>query len=112
MSEIAAYAELKIMTSPSTSFSSRISIPKHVLVRLFPHEAVLLNLETESYHGLDEVGTRMWQVLAGSATLQEAFDSLQSQYEVDPDTLRRDLAEFVEDLARRGLVELGDGAAA
>jgi len=33
------------------SFSDRVEVPKHVLVRLLEKESVLLNLETEHYHG-------------------------------------------------------------
>ncbi len=44
-------------------FASRVAAPRHVLVRALDRESVLLNLETERYFGLDEVGTRMWQLL-------------------------------------------------
>jgi hypothetical protein len=93
------------MTIASTA---EITIPKHVLVRVFENESVLLNLESENYHGLDDVGSRMWQALSESKTIQDAYEKLQSQYDVDAATLQKDLNEFVERLVQRGLVEIRD----
>jgi hypothetical protein len=86
--------------------SAEITIPKNVLVRVFENESVLLNLESENYHGLDDVGTRMWQALSESKTIQDAFEKLQTEYDVDAAPLQKDLNDFVERLVQRGLVEL------
>jgi hypothetical protein len=69
-------------------------------------ESVILNLSTESYFGLDEVGTRMWLALTGSDTIQHAYESLLTEYDVDPDILRSDLTRLIEELVSRGLLEL------
>jgi hypothetical protein len=90
----------------SISFTMQVSVPKHILVRTFENESVILNLETESYHGLDDVGTRMWQALTGCESIQAAYESLLSDYEIDPASLRQDLQEFINQLVTRGLVEL------
>jgi len=90
------------------SLTSEISVPKHVLVRVFQNESVLLNLDSEYYHGLDDVGTRMWQVVTQSKTLQDAYDLLLSEFEVDAATLEKDLIDFIERLVQRGLLEVHD----
>ena len=90
----------------SINYAMKISVPKHVLVRVFENESVILNLDTESYHGLDDVGTRMWTVITQSASIQEAFEALLSAYEVEPTRLRQDLDDFLEKLRQRGMVEL------
>jgi hypothetical protein len=91
------------------SFKSKISVPKQVLVRTFQDESVLLNLASESYHGLDDMGTSMWQALIQSENIQAAYESLLSEYEVDEATLQKDLGAFIETLIERGLVEVIDG---
>jgi DNA-directed RNA polymerase subunit H (RpoH/RPB5) len=88
------------------SFTAHISVPEHVLVRSFENESVLLNLQTEYYHGLDDVGTRMWNLLIQSKSIQEAYETLLAEYDVDPANLRQDLIDFVAELTERGLVEL------
>ena len=72
------------------SFQQRVTIAPDVLFRVIGDEAVLLNLESELYLGLDSVGTRMWLVLQESPTIQAGYDTLTGEYEVAPDVLRRD----------------------
>lgn len=93
----------------SLDYAMKILVPKNVLVRVFENESVILNLDTESYHGLDDVGTRMWTALTQSADIQEAFEALLSEYDVDPARLRQDLDDFLEKLRQRGMVELVGG---
>ncbi len=91
------------------SFAKRIRVPPHVLVRLVEGEAVLLNLSSERYYGLDEVGARMWTVLTSASCIQEAYESLLQEYEVEAGQLRQNLEELVEELRQNGLVEVGSG---
>ncbi len=72
-------------------------------------ESVILDLDSESYFGLDQVGTRMWQLVTEADSIQTAFDNLQEEYEVETDRLRADLTELLEVLLARGLIELADG---
>jgi hypothetical protein len=86
----------------------RVSVAPNVLVRELQGESVLLNLDSEAYFGLDEVGTGMWRALAASATLDEACDLLLAEYDVEPRQLREDLEAFVSELAKAGLVDIVD----
>jgi hypothetical protein len=70
-------------------------------------EAVLLNLESADYFGLDAVGARMWVVATSSPTLEDAFETLRGEYDVDGERLRRDLTALLDRLQRRGLIEVG-----
>jgi hypothetical protein len=88
------------------SFDSKVTVPDDVLVSQLQGESVLLNLKSECYHGLDEVGTRFWELLTSSESIQSAYEALLSEYAVDPDTLRGDLTELVGALQEKGLVEL------
>lgn len=81
---------------------------ENILIRELEGESVLLNLATESYFGLDDVGTRMWMVLTTSGSVQEAYELLLDEYEVAPDALRNDLAAFVEELASEGSCATGE----
>jgi len=65
-------------------FTHRVVVPTHVLVRHLDGECVLLNLETEKYFGLDATGTRMWELLTHSPSIEAAFDKLAEEFEVEP----------------------------
>lgn len=69
-------------------------------------EAVLLNLASESYFGLDPVGTRIWVLLNDDARLQHVFDTMLGEYEVEPAQLERDLLDLVAKLAEAGLLQV------
>ena len=88
------------------SFSDHVEMPKHVLMRVLENEAVLLNLETECYYGLDETGTRMWQVLTTAPSINSAYTELLTEFEVGAEQLRRDLSELLEKLVDKGLLRI------
>ena len=92
----------------STSFDSNVSISPDVMVRQIGEETVLLDLNTERYLGLDDVSSRIWQEVTAGASVQAAYETLLSEYEVDPETLHKDVDNFVQELVRLGLVKLGN----
>jgi len=86
------------------SFSDRVAVPDGVLISHLQEESVILNLESERYFGLDDVGTRFLTVLTTSESLESAYETLSSEYEVDPQVLRQDLLALVEKLVDQGLL--------
>jgi len=93
------------------SFSDRVEVPNNVLVRFLGKECVLLNLKSEIYYGLDEIGTRMWQLLTTAASIEDAYTELLAEFDVDTALLRQNLAELLERLADKGLLEIRSGDA-
>jgi hypothetical protein len=92
--------------NPPICFSSRVAIPDTVLFREFSGEAVILDLASESYLGLNDVGTRMWAELTTQPSVQAAYDALLSEYDVPPETLRADLEGLLGQLLEQGLITL------
>lgn len=87
------------------AFDSTISISPDVMVRKVGEESVLLDLKTERYLGLDDVSARFWDLLTSGGTIQSAYETLLTEFEVDPERLRNDLNDFVHELVQFGLVE-------
>ena len=87
-------------------FAHRAAVPPHVLVRFLDSESVLLNLETERYFGLDESGTRMWQLLTSLPTIDSAYQQLLREYNVEPGTLRANLEDLLSRLIDNGLLHV------
>ena len=88
------------------SFSDRVRVPDGVLISQLQEESVILNLDSERYFGLDDVGTRMLSVLSTSDSIEAAFESLRAEYDVDGQVLRQDLLALVESLVQQGIVEI------
>src|SRR5262249_39018992 len=89
------------------SFTSRVVVAPDVLFRLVDEEAVLLNLKTELYLGLDPIGARMWKLLTERSSIQAAYETLLNEYNVEPARLRDDLNSFLDDLLQQRLIEIG-----
>ena len=85
-----------------------VTISREVLFQELDGEAVLLDLASESYFGLDDVGTRIWQLLQEHGSLRTVFDTMLDEYDVEPARLEEDLLKHVGDLADAGLVIYGD----
>jgi Coenzyme PQQ synthesis protein D (PqqD) len=87
--------------------TNRVFMPSHVMVRFLDDESVFLNLETERYFGLDQTGTRMWQVLTDSESIEAAYRQLLDEFAVEPEVLRTDLLGLLSKLVDHDLLQLG-----
>jgi hypothetical protein len=85
---------------------TRVTVPESVLFRDLDGESVLLETGSGRYYGLDEVGTRMWNLLRQHGETEAVCRDLLLEYDVPEDRLRKDLAKLVEDLSARGLLQL------
>ncbi|MGH9841775.1 MAG: PqqD family protein [Blastocatellia bacterium] len=88
------------------SFDRKLRAAPDTLINMIEGEAVLLNLKSESYFGLDEMGAEMWTALTGSDSIGAAYRKLLDEYDVEPDRLRADLSALVDQLVEKGLVEV------
>ena len=88
------------------SLMDRVVVPSHVLVRFLDKESVLLNIETERYFGLDETGTRMWQLATVAPRIEVAYQQLLEEYDVDPGLLRQNLTDLLSRLVENGLLQV------
>ena len=88
------------------NLSQKVIFAETVFAQEVDGEMVLLDMESENYFGLDEVGTAIWQAMQEKETLQEVLEVLLEQYEVEEEMLKSDLSGFVEKLVESGLVEV------
>ncbi len=94
------------------SLASRVRIPDGVLSHDLQGEAVILDLNTGLYFGLDPVGTRIWHLIQEHQFLQKALDSMVEEYEVGEAQCTQDLLSFVSLMREKGLVvEINNRAA-
>ena len=88
------------------SFSDRVRVPDDVLISRLQEESVILNLDSERYFGLDDVGTRFLSVLSTSESIDAAYESLAEEYDVDREILRQDLLALIQNLLQQGIIEV------
>jgi hypothetical protein len=87
-----------------TAFMGTVSISKDVVFRDLSGEAVLLNLATGTYFGLNETGTRMWNLLREHGSTEKTLEAILNEYQIDRERAQSDLQGLVDQLRERGLI--------
>lgn len=82
----------------------RFTVSPRVLCQEVAGEAVLLDLDSEKYFGLNAVGLRVWQLLQRGDDVGAIFEVLAAEYAVAPATLAADLEDLMRRLRQAGLV--------
>ena len=90
----------------SINLNQTIAPSPDVISQEVSGETVLLDLESENYYGLDEVGTRIWQLIKETDQLQSIFDTLLKEYDVSEERLQLDVSTLLTEIEGMGLVKL------
>jgi hypothetical protein len=90
----------------SMELTAQVRLAKDVLMQKVGDDAILLNLSTENYFTLDEVGTRIVTALQESDSLKQAVWKLVGIYEVDESKLTSDAVRLVEECEQHGLLQV------
>lgn len=93
-------------SASSTTLTHRAQRSDEVLFQQVGDEAVLLDLASEQYFGLDPVGTRIWGLLGQDDHLQQVYDALCREYNAEPARIGSDLLALIDRLAEAGLVKV------
>jgi hypothetical protein len=88
----------------TTPLPRRVTPVPEVLFQDVGDEAVLLNLQTEHYFSLNDVGARIWELLCEHGDTATVLALLLDAYDTDVDTLRQDLAQLITELHEAALV--------
>ncbi len=87
-----------------TDLDQAVRVPDDVVFRELQGEAVILNLSTSMYFGLDAVGTTIWQLCGSQPSLRDVWNAMQREFDAPAEALRTDLLAFVNELVAKGLL--------
>src|SRR5687768_13494775 len=82
---------------------SRLIPARHVVSTMHGTRTVLMDSRSGHYYGLDEVGTRIWQLAEQGVPPARIVAELANEYDAEPDHLRQDVASFLEALKQSRL---------
>ncbi|WP_414622907.1 PqqD family peptide modification chaperone [Calothrix sp. CCY 0018] len=69
-------------------------------------EAVILNMNTGIYHGLNEVGAFVWNLIEQPQVVKDIQQMLLQEYEIESSVCTNDLLALLNDLQGAGLIEI------
>ena len=94
------------VSSHKITLASRVRPSANALIQATGDEAIVLDIASERYFGLNEVGARLWALLVSNPSLEDAHHRLLDEYAVTPSDLERDLIVIVTELSDAGLVSI------
>lgn len=73
--------------------------------RVLDEKAVVVVIDQNVLHTLNEVGTRVWE-LAEGVELAQIIDTIATEYDVGAATARADVESFVLEMLELGILEI------
>jgi hypothetical protein len=67
-------------------------------------EIVMMSIDNGEYYGLDEIGSRIWELMEKPVSLHSLAEQLMAEFDVDYEDCLRDTKEFLTDLFDKDLV--------
>lgn len=68
-------------------------------------KAVVVVIDANELHTLNEVGSRVWELAQGTS-LADIAETIASEYEVEPDVAMADVRTFARQLLGKGMLEI------
>jgi len=92
------------MSCPAPRLDDRIVQSGDVMMRKAGDEAVLLDIASEQYFGLDPIGTWIWQLIGELEHLDRVHARLCAVFDADAQRIATDLLALTQALLDAGLV--------
>lgn len=86
----------------------RVKVADDVVCQTFEDQIVLLNLSSQEYFGLDEVGSHAWTLLAEAGDIDAVATRLCVDFTGDSVAIQDDFHILVRELIDAGLVQAID----
>jgi hypothetical protein len=84
---------------------SRLTPAKHVVSTMHGTRTVLLDSRSGHYYGLDEVGSRIWNLAQEGLPPSSIAEQLAEEYDAPPEKLQQDVSRFITELKGSRLLE-------
>ena len=81
----------------SIDLSARVTRNEAIVFTELDDTIVMMDVEEGRYYELDAVGARVWALLENEPLAGELCEALGREYEVAPETCRKDVLGFLEE---------------
>lgn len=94
------------MSKASIDQNQRIIRTRDLLESEVDGDIIALSIQKGMCYGFNNVGSRVWGLLAEETSITEICGVLASEFEVDEQVCRDDVTKLVTELSAEGLVEV------
>ena len=86
--------------------NSVICINKDIDATEFNDEKVMMNMDKGKYYALNEVGSRIWDLINKDTEVSEIIKALLEEYDVSEEECTKEVISYLEDLYNAELIEV------
>jgi hypothetical protein len=86
------------------NLNSTITRNEDLLSGMVDDEAVIMSINSGSYHFINETGRRIWELIEQPKTVAAICDILIEEFEVDLKTCQKDVLRYLEALQTREVI--------
>ena len=88
------------------NIKSKVILSNNVFAQEIDDETIILDAITQEYFSLNEIGKVIWSLLSQNKNLEEIKAQMLEMYEVPEEQLEKDLLNFHQALAKKGLISI------
>lgn len=77
-----------------------------LLANRLDDELIMMSLGTGKYYGLDDIGTRIWELCAAPVSVRSLVDQLQKEFSVVRQTCEQDCLELLNQMVEEKLIQV------
>jgi hypothetical protein len=101
--------EIEPGIEPKIEITTVLRPSRDIRYRRVDGEAVVVRQRAAEVLVMNEVAARLLDLADGRATVGAWVDALAGEYDVDRESLQRDVLAFAAELAAEGMLEIADG---
>lgn len=84
----------------------KVKVHKDVIVYEEDGEIILVNMIKNKFYTLDNFSSYIWTKFSEFNDIAKLIDFISGEYKVDKITIKKDIRDFIYDLARVGIVKV------
>jgi len=69
-------------------------------------EKVMMDIENGKYYALNEVGSRIWDIIGSPVSIRDIVGTLMKEYDVDYETCEKAVISFLESVCDAGIIKI------
>lgn len=95
-----------MVTTSEIGLATIVKQSDKILVQNLDEDAVMANIDSGYYFGVNKTSKRIWEIIATPNTIADICSCLLNEYNIDTVTCETQVMALINELVREGLVEV------
>lgn len=91
---------------PEIKENSIISRQTDIVFNKLDDEIVMMSIKNAEYYGLDNIGSRIWEIIEKPTSLKQLLELLLNEFDVNEEKCKSDVIEFLVALEKKNIIKI------